>query len=209
MSIFIHKFFYNFTWLIAKPIFTFFFHFETEAQEDLKKLKGPLIVAANHAAWVDPALIGIAFSFLSKVFPIRYACWYKYFYTPRFLIFVWIFGSFPVKKGLELKETLKIPIKILKKGGVVGIFPEGKRRRAGRFRKGRKGAAYLALKTRAKILPVKIEGNTNMTAGKFLFRRYKIRVKIGKAFLLPPQKINKPEDLNKPSDLIMEKIRGL
>lgn len=209
MSIFIYKFFYNFFWLIAKPIFTFFFRLEVESQEDLKKIKGPLIIAANHLAWVDPFLIGINFPFLSKVFPIRYACWHKYFYSPRLFILVWIFGGFPVKRKIGIEESLKGAVKILENKGVVGIFPEGKRRRGGRPRRGRKGIAYLSLKTKTKILPIKIEAKMNMTAAKFFLRRYKVKVKIGKTFSLPFQEKNKSQNLNKAANLIMEKIRGL
>ena len=66
MSNFIHKIFYNLFWLPLRIIFDFFFHFKAESKEDLRKLKGPLIIVSNHISWVDPFLIGIAFPFLSK-----------------------------------------------------------------------------------------------------------------------------------------------
>lgn len=209
LLLFIPGFFYNLIWWPARIVFNFFFHLKIETQENLNKLRGPLIIASNHAAWLDPFLIASSFPFLSEAFPIRYACWHRYFYSPRLFFFVRILGAFPIEKGLGLEKSLETPIKILENKGVVGFFPEGKRKRAGRHRKGRRGAAYLSLKTKAKILPVKIEGNMNMSFGKFLLRRNKIKIKIGKAFFLSSKKIKKPSDFNKPSALIMEKIRAL
>lgn len=203
------KFFYNFFWWPVSLIFNFFLQLEVESQVDLKKLKGPLIIVSTHASWIDPFLIGIAFPCWAKVSPIRYACWYKYYYFPLFFPFVLISGAFHIKKRLGLDKVLAAPIKILKKRGVVGFFPEGKRRRGGRPRKGRRGAAYLSLKTKTPILPIKIEGNMDMSIIKFFLRNYQIKIKIGRAFSLPPKKIDTPQDLNQPSDFIMEKVREL
>lgn len=201
-------FFYNFFWLPARLIFTFFLSLKIETKEDLRKLEGPLIVASNHICWADPFLIGASFPFLAKVFPIRYACWWKYFYFPFIFPFAWAFGSFPVRKGIGLERTLKTAVKILEKKGVVGIFPEGRRQRKGAS-KPKRGPAFLAIKTGAKILPVKIEGNTSMSFFGCLLGRYQVKIKFGKTFHLPPQKINSIENYNKPANFIMEKIREL
>lgn len=205
---FVPKVFYNLFWLLCKLILTFFLHLEVKNKEDLRKLKGPLIVASNHICWADPFLIGVSFPFRAKVFPIRYACWWKYFYFPFIFPFAWVFGSFPVRKGIGLERTLKTAVKILEKKGVVGIFPEGRRQRKGAS-KPKRGAAFLAMETGAKILPVKIEGNTNMSFWKCLLRRYKVKIKFGKTFRLPSKKINSIEDYNKPANFIMERIREL
>lgn len=210
-SPFIHRLFYDIFWWPEKMrlIFNFFLHFKIESQENLKKLKGPLIIVSNHASWIDPFLIGAVFPRDAGVFPIRYACWYRYFYFPLFTPVVWMFGAFPIRKGLGLERVLGVPIKILEKGGVVGLFPEGKMRRGGRLRKGRRGVAYLSYKTKTPILPIKIEGNLGMNIIGFFLRRYRVKVKIGKVFSLPPKKIEKTEDLNQPSDFIMERVRAL
>ncbi|MFH1656535.1 MAG: lysophospholipid acyltransferase family protein [Candidatus Nealsonbacteria bacterium] len=209
MRYIISKILYNFSWLILRPVFRFFINLEIESQENLKELQGPLIIAANHASWIDSFVIGASMPFLSKVFPIRFACWYKYYYSFRIFPIVWAFGCFPIKKGEELGKILKIPVNILKKRGVIGIFPEGKRRKAGRLRRGRKGAAYLSLKTNTKILPVKIEGNIKITFSNFLLRKHRVKVKIGKTFLLAPHDINDLNKLNTSAIFVMNKIREL
>ncbi len=213
MKIFINKLFYNLLWLPLRLFSIFFLYLKLETQEDLRKINGPLIIVSSHASWIDPFLIGSVFPFWAKVYPIHFACWYKYFYSYHNIIFAWLLGNFPIKKGIELEKALKSPINLLKNKEVIGIFPEGKRIREkdkekDQF-KGKRGAAYLAIKTNSKILPVKIEGNMNMTKKGIFLRRYKIEVKIGKFFSLDPQEINRPEDLNKQTDFIMEKIKEI
>jgi 1-acyl-sn-glycerol-3-phosphate acyltransferase len=194
-----------------KLIFNFFMRVQIESKEDLKKLKRPLIIAANHASWTDVFLIATAFPFSAKIFPIRYACLNKIFYFPLTLPLVWLLGSFPIKRGIGLEKSLKHPIKILENKGVVGIFPEGRRQRIIDTEPSRpkRGVAYLALKTKTKILPIKIEGQAGMRFSKFFLRKYKIKIKIGQVFSLPDQKIVDPEDYNKPAAYVMEKIRNL
>jgi len=196
---------------LTKLILTFFMRVQIESKEDLKKLKRPLIIAANHASWTDVFLIAAVLPFNAKIFPIRYACLNKIFYFPLTLPLVWLLGSFPIKRGVGLEKSLKYPVRILKNKGVVGIFPEGRRQRITdiKFSRPKRGIAYLALKTKTKILPVKIEGQVGMKFSKFFLRKYKIKIKIGKVFSLPSQRIITPESCNKPAVYAMEKIRCL
>jgi len=206
---FIHKFFYNFWWAPWRIVLIFFLHLQVNSKEDLEKLGGPLIVVANHMCWADPFIIGASFPFLAKIFPIRYACLWKYFYIPFFLPFVWAFGGFPVWRGVGLSKALRKPLKILEKEGVVGIFPEGKRRWKKGLRRPKRGAAFMAIKTGAKILPVKIEAPAKMKLSKILLRKYKVKVKIGIPFSLTPQPTEPPELLNQPANYIMQKVNEL
>ncbi|MDP2910274.1 MAG: lysophospholipid acyltransferase family protein [bacterium] len=196
---------------LMKLILTFFMRVQVETKENLKKLKGPLIIAANHASWTDPFLIATALPFNAKIFPIRYACLNKIFYFPLTLPLVWLLGSFPIRRGVGLEKSLKYSIRTLNNKGVIGIFPEGRRQRItdNELSRPKRGVAYLALKTKTKILPIKIEGQAGMRFSKFFLRKYKIKIKIGKVFSLPNQRIISPESCNKPAAYVMEKIRRL
>jgi 1-acyl-sn-glycerol-3-phosphate acyltransferase len=194
-----------------KLIFNFFMRVQIETKEDLKKIKGPLIIAANHASWTDVFLIATILPFSAKIFPIRYACLNKIFYFPLTLPLVWLLGSFPIKRGVGLEKSLKYPIKILENQGVIGIFPEGRRQRTTdtELSRPKRGVAYLALKTKTKILPIKIEGQLGMKFSKFFLRKYRVKIKIGQIFSLPNQEIIRPEDYNGSAAYVMEKIRSL
>lgn len=208
MFSFIPKFFYNFFWLAWKLGLTFFLHLETETKENLKELQAPLILVSNHICWVDPFIIGASFPFGAKIFPIRYACLWKYFYIPLLLPFIWAFGSFPVWRGIGLEKALRVALRILEKGGVVGIFPRGQKEWKG-IKKPKRGAAFLSIKTGAKVLPIKIEPPIKIKLSKVLLRKYKIKVKIGSPFSLAPQETEPPELLNQPANYIMQKINEL
>jgi len=201
-------------WRVFAPFLKFMFRLEVKIESTnkdfLTNLKKPLIIAANHYSWLDPFLIGISFPPNSQVFPIQYGCLYKYYYFPLFLPFLYLLGAFPIKsKKGGLENSLKRALIILENKGVVGIFPEGARRRRGRPKKGRRGAAFLAVKTGAPILPVKIEGALNMSFWEVLLRKRKILIKIGEHFYLPQKEIKNPEDLNEDADYIMKTIRSL
>ncbi len=208
----IPRIFYYFFCIPFKVIFKLFFQLEVETQEDLKNLQGPLVLASSHASWVDPFLIGAAFPLSTKVAPIHYATWWKYYYFPPFILLIWLVGGFPVRKGVGLDKSLVVASRILKQGGTIGVFPSGKRARKWNEYyqpRAKRGAAYLAIKNNAPVLPVKIEGNVGMKFSGFLIRKYKIKVKVGKAFYLASQDLNNPENLNNPSNLIMDKISEL
>lgn len=204
---FLIKIFHNALWVIGMPIFKFFFGFEVSGQENLKGLTGPLIIAANHNSWIDGFLLPGILPFNSIIAPIRFAIGYKYYRA--FFPFSWIIGGFSVKRGIGLENTLKKALGILEKKGAIGIFPEGKRRRFGRKKRGRRGAPFLALKTNSFILPILIEGNMGLNVFDCVLRKRKIKVKIGRPFRLPLQKIEKRSDLNRPAQIIMDKIYEL
>lgn len=194
-------------WLVGKTVLKFFFRFEVHGKENLENQKSPLIVAFNHVSWLDPIFVYAAVPLNSKVTPIHFAAYYKV-YRMFFPIFT-MAGAFPVKRGVGLEKTLAKGITILKKGGTVGIAPEGKRRHLGRRRKGRRGAAFLALKTNTLILPVYIQGALGFKVLEMLLRKNKITVKFGKPFGLPVQSAKARPDLIKYSNFIMDKIYQL
>ena len=197
-----------FCWIGGKTLFKFFLHFQVTGKENLKGLKGPLIVAFNHAFWLDPLFVNAAVPPTSKLVPIRFATWYKHYW--KFLPFTFASGAFPVKKGIGLENSLKEGLKILKKGGVVGIAPEEKRRHFGRRRNPRRGVAFLALKTGAPILPVLIKGSIGLNTSKILSRKGRVTVRIGERIPCPRQRsFGNDEDLEALAKDIMERVYRL
>ena len=195
-----------------RAVFNYFFFLEIESEVDFKNIKTPIIIAPNHASWIDPFVIGICFPFSSKLSPIHYATWWKYFYFPPFTPFLWLLGGFPVRPGLGLERSLREPIVILERGGIVGIFPTGKRTRKHSENnppKPKRGTAYLSLKTDTPILPIKIEGHLGMKFLDVLKRKHRLKIKIGKPFYLFPRDLSRPENLNESSNYIMHKINSL
>jgi len=202
---------FSLSFLIPMKLFLWFFlHPEVKSEINVKKLNGPLIIACNHTSWADPFLIGYKLPLDSKIFPIHFAILNKIYHFPFVFPLLWLLGTFPVKRRIGLDESLKVPVNILNRGGVVGIFPEGKRQWKGGPGKPKRGVAYLAFKTGTQILPIRIITPViKMTAFGVLSRRYRLKVKIGKPFYLPSKTIKEVEDYNQPANYVINRIRQL
>ena len=122
--------------------------------------RGPVLLAANHRAAVDTALLAFVtprpVAFLGKA---------EYFtgsglrrrLSARFLTAL---GYIPVdrdhaKAGLAALDAAR---RVLDRGGVFAIYPEGTRSRDGRLHRGHTGVASLALATGATVVPVALVG---------------------------------------------------
>jgi 1-acyl-sn-glycerol-3-phosphate acyltransferase len=202
--------------VILKPFFYLLFRPKVEGLENIKNLKKPLIVAANHNSWTDAFLISFPFLSNPSNLPIRFACLAKLFYFPLLLPFLFLTGNFPVQKGLGLEKNLALPVKILKNKGVVGMFPEGRRFR-GEIMEPRRGVAFLAFQAKADILPIKIIGNEQMALWKAFLGKYRVKVKFGKVFSLPEIRQladrqpadRQPEGYNELANFVMNNIRRI
>jgi len=106
----------------------------------------PLIVAGNHRTNLDPFLIARALppgrhlQFMAK----------KELFVPVIGDIIRAGGSFPVDRRSSDLGAVRTSLRILQAGGTLGIFPEGTR--GGGELQG--GAALLALKGKAPVLPV-------------------------------------------------------
>jgi 1-acyl-sn-glycerol-3-phosphate acyltransferase len=120
---------------------------------DQVPLSGALLVVANHASYLDPAVLGRAcprkLHFLIK----------RAVYRTRGL--QWFFrgmDSIPVTLDGADSASLRAALRLLTDGKAVGIFPEGGRALDGRLRPARIGAALLAARSGCPVVPVGIRG---------------------------------------------------
>ena len=75
--------------------------------------------------------------------------------------FSWLLRSrhaFPVRRGTADRESIATATDILRRGGIVGIFPEGTRIRGDKVSQGEEGAAFIAMHVGCPIVPVGICG---------------------------------------------------
>ncbi len=114
-------------------------------------LEGPVILCANHISLFDPPIVGT---------PLKRRVYYmakaELFGIPGLGWLIRQFGAFPVKRGGVSKDSIRHSIELLKSGNMLGIFPEGTRRNSSGV--AQKGAASLALKSNAVVIPVAIIG---------------------------------------------------
>lgn len=114
---------------------------------------GPVVLAPNHISFLDSFLL--MYGLPRKVVFLGKA---EYLESWRTRIFR-AAGMIPIDRGGKgLVASLGQAAAVLEAGGAVGIFPEGTRSRDGRIHEGHTGAAHLALRTRAALVPVGIIG---------------------------------------------------
>lgn len=157
--------------------------------------KNGFIVASNHFSYVDPPFFKYAIqkpiSFLAA--SDQEVEWY----------FMWalhLYGFIPIDRKNLAPSTIKKAKRVLKKGEILGIFPEGSTT-SPVLRKPKNGAIFLSTIEKVPIVPIAIYGAE--TAWQDIFRgiRPKVYINIGKPFGPFEIKGNKKEKKKK-MDLI-------
>jgi 1-acyl-sn-glycerol-3-phosphate acyltransferase len=93
----------------------------------------------------------------------------------------WLYGFIPINRKSVAPSTVRHSLKVLKDGGILGIFPEGEATDIV-LRPPKRGAVYLASISGAPILPVSIVGLDNVWENWFTGVRPKVQIRIGKPF---------------------------
>lgn len=96
------------------------------------------------------------------------------------------YGVIWVHRGQPDRRALRAVMEAMHENKMVAIAPEGRESLTGALEKGTDGAAYLALKTDAQVLPVTFTGTENSRVFNNLkrFRRTDVTLTIGKPFRL-------------------------
>jgi 1-acyl-sn-glycerol-3-phosphate acyltransferase len=109
-------------------------------------------------------------------------------------------------------HALREVFRRLKKGGILGIAPEGTRSKTEALALGKPGAAYLAARSGAPIVPVGITGTEDRLVKQRLKRlqRLDITITVGEPFTLPPlPRKDRDAFLAQSTDEIMCRIAAL
>jgi 1-acyl-sn-glycerol-3-phosphate acyltransferase len=137
------------------------------------------IIVANHVNLLDSPILGVSLGrrvyFMAKedLFHSRIIGWLAK-----------QFGAFSVAKGRLNRRAGRTALELLANGQALIIYPEGKRSDDGKLGQGYSGAALLAVKSGAPIVPVAISGSRQLIGKKWFFKRPKITLNIGQSFTL-------------------------
>jgi len=197
---------YRAVWLFARALLWFLFGFRTEGTEHCPP-QGPLLIAANHASWLDPVVLGAAvprqvvFMGAEDLLGVRMS---PGFVPWKGLIRViaplvrW-FGMIPVRRteverGAYTRGALRAALRVLRGGGCLALFPEGGiNRTADVLAPLRPGIALLSAWAQAPILPAWIFGTSRaLPLGKVVPRPARVGVRFGRV-LSPPERSSDPE----------------
>lgn len=118
---------------------------------------GPVILACNHASYMDPVLVSLALAEPGR--QVRWMAWDALFRVPVLSFLIRKLGAFPVMPDRPDRSALDAAVEILREGGIVGIFPEAGRTPDGAFQSAKPGFAALAVRGGAAVVPVVIRGS--------------------------------------------------
>jgi 1-acyl-sn-glycerol-3-phosphate acyltransferase len=166
----------------------------------------PYILVTNHLAMFDVPLLATVCPHAIRAFAAA-----KHKSNP---FYAWILtgaGAIWVRRGEIDRQALRQALDLLRKEGeVLGMAPEGTRARGVyALQKGKTGAAYLATRADALLVPVGITGTEKIKESLPHLRRADVRVIIGKPFRLPESGRVKGAKLDEYTDLIMRRIAEL
>ncbi|MDH4193527.1 MAG: 1-acyl-sn-glycerol-3-phosphate acyltransferase [Nitrospirota bacterium] len=171
-------------WVLFNGLARLLFRFRAEGINHFPKTGG-VIVAANHASYLDIPLLGCAIPrrvfFLGRdsLFPYRYLNWV-----------IQKLGWIPLKTHRLDRKAFGRALSHLKAGEPVVIFPEGTRTEDGTLRLGKPGLGYLVAESQCQVIPAYISGTFKVLPVRARWPRpYPIRVTFGQ-----PLKFCKDED---------------
>ncbi|MBB6216682.1 1-acyl-sn-glycerol-3-phosphate acyltransferase [Anaerosolibacter carboniphilus] len=156
--------FYWFARNLMRLFIHFFYRVRVEGLEHLPK-DGGYIICSNHINYLDPLVIGTSIprkmGYMAK----------EELFRNKLLGFILIkLGMFPVNRNGADISAIKSSLRILNKGDVLGIFPEGTRNIQRNEMKSKPGLAMIAIKAKVPIVPVAIISDYK------LFGKIKIKI---------------------------------
>jgi 1-acyl-sn-glycerol-3-phosphate acyltransferase len=119
---------------------------------------GPALIAANHLSYLDPPTVGTAVRFRRTY----YFAKKELFANPVFGALIRSCYAFPVDREGDDKEAFRHAIALLKAGELLTVFPEGGRSPDGTLQPFARGAALIAARAGAPIVPCALYGTDHV-----------------------------------------------
>jgi 1-acyl-sn-glycerol-3-phosphate acyltransferase len=158
---------------IAAPALRWYFNLVVRGAERIPR-SGAVVIAPNHRSMWDIPLLAVAsprpivFMAEEGVFGSAIASW---FFTRL--------GGFPVRRGAGDLRAIRAASTVVRSHRVLGIYPEGTRGR-GVLLPFRPGAAWIALRAGAPLVPAGIRGTEGIVSGRISIpRRVRVEIEFG------------------------------
>lgn len=160
--------------------FWLLFRLRVEGREH-EPATGPVLAICNHVSAADPFIAGVALRRSA-----RYMAKVELFENPVLGALLRSVGSFPIRRGQPDRQSIRTALGALAHGEVLVMFPEGTRSSDGRLMAAEPGAALLALRAGAPVLPMAVIGTQRtMPKGTILPKRMQVVVRIGAPLAVP------------------------
>ena len=158
---------------------------------------GPLIVVANHLSDADPPLLATTLPRTLDLIGKE-----GLFGNPLSRLAMRWLNVHPLDPSGINVDTMRVALRLLAQDHALVIFPEAHRSPDHTMKQGMAGAAYLAMKSQAPILPVGITGTEKIPGWRMFFPLSTCTVNIGQPFTLPVLE-------GRPSRQVVESMRDM
>jgi long-chain acyl-CoA synthetase len=208
-----------FTWirafiyyLLTWPATHLMAHPRVWGRENLRGVKGPVLVAANHVIFLDVGFVLAALPMRLRyrlsvamggermagmrrppgdMFSVK-----RWLQRMNYFLVVALFNVFPLPRTSGFRESFRFAGELADRGFSVLVFPEGDLTPDGKLQSFSAGIGLLAQNLKIPVVPVRIDGAYEIREAHSLFNRPgRIRVHIGKPMQFPagsdPQQITK------------------
>lgn len=158
--------FYTIARFILSLLFKMCFRLKVFGRKNFP-LKGPVIVASNHASFFDPIIVAIGaprkLNFMARDSLFRFRLFARILY---------LVNTFPVKREGGDIGAFKMSLDKLLQGNAMVIFPEGRRSEDGNLQKPKDGIGFLEAFSGASILPCYVKGSMGALSRHAFFPRF-------------------------------------
>jgi len=168
---------------LAKLVTFFTMHTVVSGLENFPK-RGPALIVINHLGDADAVLIAASIPTtidgMGKI---------ELNDDPRVGPIFRAYGVIWVHRGRPDRRALRAALDGLAQGRMLGLAPEGRQSVSGGLEDGNEGAAFLAMKSGAPIVPIAMTGteNENMYSHLKKWKRAPVTLAVGKPFFLREQ----------------------
>ncbi len=169
---------YRATWLLVRGLMRLFFGVRYH-HEERGAFGGPMLVASNHIAWLDPPAVGSAVNR-----EITFVAKRELFRFKPFGALIAYFNAVPIRRGTFDRGCFDVLRDRLKSGETVLFFPEGTRKPVGRLGRAKFGLGLMAMESGAPVLPIFVKGTTRM--GRAMLRRERVQIYMGRPLSIAP-----------------------
>lgn len=143
---------YRIAWWCFRFMFATYFRLRVYHPERVPT-DGPVILAANHASYVDPPLVGTGVERLVNILARD-----SLFRYPGFGAMLRSWHAVPVARDSSGAAGLRAILDRLLAGGAILLFPEGTRTHDGNLLPARSGIGLVVIKSTAPVVPVRVWG---------------------------------------------------
>jgi 1-acyl-sn-glycerol-3-phosphate acyltransferase len=168
---------------------------------------GPAVIVFNHLGDADMVLMMARLSFKSPVEGIgKIELYDHWFVGPVFRAY----GMIWVHRGQPDRRAMRAALDALAEGRMVTLAPEGRQSVIGGLEEGNPGAAFLARKSGAPLVPIGLTGTENSNVFSHLkrMRRAPVTISVGKPFFLQ-EHTDRQTTLQEGTRQIMESLASL